>query len=46
MEKIYSQNSNKKSLKPKKRTISFLLNYSKSLEVIKTKKHYFMFHLN
>lgn len=46
MAKIYTLKNFKKSLNPKKRTISFLLNYSKSIEVIKTKNNYFKFHLN
>ena len=46
MAKIYTLNPNLKSLNPKKRTISFLLNYSKSIEVINIQKHYFKFHLN
>ncbi|SKB80660.1 hypothetical protein SAMN05421800_10968 [Chryseobacterium balustinum] len=30
-----------KSLKPKKRTIDFLLNFSKNLEVVKIKKNHY-----
>jgi len=45
MAKIYSKNA-KNILNPKKRTISFLLNYSKSIAQIKTSKHSFRIHLN
>jgi hypothetical protein len=37
MAKIYSKNSSaEKSMKPKKEIVSFLLNYSKALSMIKT----------
>jgi len=41
MAKIYSKNlsKNNSSLKPKAETIDFLLNYSKSLSVLKTDKY-------
>lgn len=41
MQKIYSKKSLNKdtSLKPKPETVDFLLNYSKSLDVIKNKKY-------
>lgn len=37
MAKIYSKNAlTPKSMKPKKEVISFLLNYSKALSIVKT----------
>jgi len=46
MSKIYSENisKNNSSLKPEKETINFLLNYSKSLSILKTDK--FVIELN
>lgn len=42
MAKIYSKkNAPSKDLKPKKEVISFLLNYSKALTVLKTKTNDF-----
>ncbi len=48
MEKIYTKDLlNEKKLNPKEETISFLLNYSKSVGVVKNKKDRpIMFHLN
>lgn len=33
---LYSEKSSKKQMQPQKATINFLLNYSKSLKIIKT----------
>lgn len=43
MEKLYSENfkNNRKLLKPKKETLDFLLNYSRTLSVTKYKNHQF-----
>ena len=42
MAKIYSKkNAISKDLKPKKEVVSFLLNYSKALTVLKTKTNSF-----
>ncbi len=38
MKKIYSSELDYKQLNPKKSTISFLLNYSKSIKVQRTKQ--------
>jgi len=46
MAKLYTEKFFKEKLDPKTETVSFLLNYSKSVEVIKTKKESLMFHLN
>ncbi len=46
MAKLYTERFFKEKLDPKSETISFLLNYSKSIEVVKTKKKSLMFHLN
>ena len=46
MAKSYSQEFKNKSLNPKKTTVSFLLNYSKSFTEIKTSKSRFRIHLN
>ncbi len=46
MAKIYSLNPSKKSHNPKKETISFLLNYSKSFKVIKVNQKFINFYLN
>lgn len=45
MAKIYTKKT-LKSLNPQKKTISFLLNYSKSIKVFEIKRQSFMFHLN
>jgi len=39
MAKLYTKDYNKKSLSPKRETVSFLLNYSKSTWIFKTKFH-------
>ncbi len=39
---FYSKNSEIKSKEPKKETIQFLLNYSKSLKIIQTKSKCFI----
>ena len=39
MAKLYSKNFNELTLNPKKETVSFLLNYSKSLWMVKTRFH-------
>lgn len=47
MEKIYNNNTAKlKVVKAKPETISFLLNYSKSLDMIKAKGMHFETHKN
>jgi hypothetical protein len=47
MKKIYTEELQHKQFNPKKSTISFLLNYSKSIEVVKDDKdRKFMFNLN
>ncbi len=47
MEKLYIEEQLNKPFNPKKETISFLLNYSKSVRVIRSKKNQpIMFHLN
>ncbi len=46
MAKLYTERFFKEKLEPKNETISFLLNYSKSIEVVKVKKESLMFHLN
>lgn len=47
MEKLYTQELQNEQLNPKQDTISFLLNYSKSFKVDKTKKErQLVFHLN
>lgn len=38
MKKIYTEELLNKQLSPKKSTISFILNYSKSIEVVKNKE--------
>ncbi|UQD56421.1 hypothetical protein [Flavobacterium sp. K5-23] len=41
MAKIYSRNSSaQKSMKPEKEIVSFLLNYSKALRMIKTNNRF------
>ncbi len=47
MKKLYSEELLHEQFEPKKETISFLLNYSKSIRVIRNKKDQpIMFHLN
>ncbi len=47
MEKFYSEELLNEQLQPLNRTVSFLLNYSKSIEVVKVRnKKPIMFHLN
>jgi hypothetical protein len=47
MEKIYSKNSNKiNNLNPKAETINFILNYSKGMHVIKSKRMVFEMYKN
>lgn len=49
MEKLYFEKllNNEEQLNPKEETISFLLNYSKSVRVVRNKKDQpVMFHLN
>jgi len=47
MMKLYTENAFEDVLKPKKETIKFLLDYSKSFKVVKTKTNYFIkLHLN
>lgn len=46
MAKLYTERFFKEKLDPKTETISFLLNYSKSIKVVNTKKENLMFHLN
>jgi len=46
MAKIYTKNIQNTSMNPKKNTISFLLNYSKSFTEIKSSKSRFRIHLN
>jgi len=46
MAKIYTIKNHPGSMNPRKETISFLLGYSKSIEVIKIKNEKFMFYLN
>jgi len=47
MKKLYSEELLKEQFNPKKETISFLLNYSKSVRVVRSKKDQpIMFHLN
>ena len=40
--KLYSKGAFLKEMQPKHETIQFLLNYSKSLKVVKTKTNYFI----
>ena len=42
MMKFYTENAFPQRMQPKKETIQFLLNYSKSLKVVKTKTNYFI----
>jgi len=37
---LYSEKSSDLTMKPKKETIQFLINFSKSLKVVKTKSNY------
>ncbi len=47
MKKLYSEELLNELFEPKKETISFLLNYSKSVRVVRNKKDQpIMFHLN
>jgi len=46
MAKIYANKASNKSLNPKKETISFLLNYSKSFTEIKICKSRYRIYLN
>jgi len=46
MAKLYTERFFKEKLEPKNETISFLLNYSKSIKVVKVEKESLMFHLN
>ena len=47
MDKLYSEELLDQQLEPKKETVSFLLNYSKSFKVVRNKKEKpIMFHLN
>ncbi len=39
MQKLYTEGFYKKVLNPKRETVSFLLNYSKSLWIVKTRFH-------
>jgi len=40
--KLYTKNAFPERMQPTKETIQFLLNYSKSLKVVKTKTNYFI----
>ncbi len=40
MKQIYSERFSNFKMKPKKETIQFLINFSKSLQVVKTKSNY------
>lgn len=42
MIKLYSQNSSNFKMEPTKETIQFLLDFSKSLKIIKSKSNVFM----
>ncbi len=46
MAKLYTERFFKEKLDPKTETVSFLLNYSKSIKTVKTEKESLMFHLN
>jgi len=46
MAKLYTERFFKEKLDPKTETISFLLNYSKAIEVVNKEKNSLMFHLN
>ncbi len=46
MAKFYTKNKQENAYNPKRHTISFLLNYSKSIELIKVKNEKFVFFLN
>ncbi len=46
MAKLYTERFFKEKLDPKSETISFLLNYSKSIQAVKTEEESLMFHLN
>ncbi|CAL2115933.1 conserved hypothetical protein [Tenacibaculum sp. 190130A14a] len=40
MMQLYSEKSSDFQMRPKKETIQFLINYSKTLKVVKTKSNY------
>lgn len=42
MIKLYPQNSSNFKMEPRKETIQFLLDFSKSLKIIKSKKNVFI----
>jgi len=46
MAKLYTERFFKEKLEPRTETISFLLNYSKSIKAVKTEEESLMFHLN
>ena len=46
MAKLYTERFFKEKLEPRTETISFLLNYSKSIKTVKTEEESLMFHLN
>ena len=46
MGKNYSVGQKKSELNPKKETVNFLINYSKSLNILKLKSHNFEFIMN
>jgi hypothetical protein len=46
MAKLYTERFFKEKLDPRTETISFLLNYSKSIKAVKTEEESLMFHLN
>ena len=47
MMKLYSQKSFEDQMQPKNETIQFLIHFSKSLKVVKTRSnHYIELHLN
>jgi len=47
MKKLYSEELLNEQFRPKEETISFLMNYSKSIGVVRSKKDQpIMFHLN
>ena len=47
MQKNYTTNLNASTLQPKNETIRFLIDYSKSVKVVKTETNYFIkLHLN
>ena len=47
MDKLYTEELLNKQFNPKEETVSFLLNYSKSIKVVRNRKEKpIMFHLN